>query len=191
MRTFIALNIPQKERQRIHRAVEPLRDADLPVRWVEVDNLHITLKFLGEIRPEKVGGVEAAVSKIAAGTAPFSLGLGDFGAFPTLRRPRVIWLGVVPTPELRCLKQDLEWALADCGFDAETRDFHPHLTLGRADPGDGAGAFRDFDALVAGLEYSSVVPLHSLDLMRSQLGRDGAHYTVVRSAKFERGADSV
>jgi len=186
MRTFIALNIPKKERQRIWRAVEPLRDRDLPIRWVEADNLHITLKFLGEVRPEKMGEVEAAVSRIAAATGPFSLDLGGFGAFPTLRKPRVVWLGVQATPEVRCLKQDLEWALTDCGFEAETRDFHPHLTLGRADTDGGAGAFRDLDALVAGLEFSSRVPVQSLDLMRSQLGRDGAHYSIVLSAKFER-----
>jgi len=130
--------------------------------------------------------MESSSARIAASTAPFELGLGGFGAFPTLRRPRVIWLGVEATPELRCLKQDLEWALADCGYDAETRDFHPHLTLGRADPGDGAGAFRDLDALVAGLEFSSRVSLHSLELMRSQLARDGAHYSVALSAKFQR-----
>lgn len=186
MRTFIALNIPRKERQRIWHAVEPMRDRNLPVRWVEADNLHITLKFLGEVRPEKVAEVEAAVSRIASATGPFSLDLGGFGAFPTLRRPRVIWLGVRATPEIRCLKQDLEWALSDCGFEAETRDFHPHLTLGRADSRGGAGAFRDLEGLVAALEFSSHVSVQSLDLMRSQLGREGAHYTVVLAAKLER-----
>ena len=185
MRTFIALNIPRKERQRIWRAVEPLRERGLPVRWVEADNLHLTLKFLGEVRPERLGEVEAAVSGVASSTEPFSLGLGGFGAFPTLRKPRVIWLGVEATPELRCLKQDLEWALADCGFEAETRDFHPHLTLGRAGTGGGAGPFRDLDVLVARLEFSSRVDLESLDLMRSQLGREGARYSVVCAARFE------
>ena len=184
MRTFIAINLPAKERQRIHRSARGLRDEGMPVRWVEPDNLHLTLKFLGELRAERLSEVEASVERVAASTAPFSLTLGEFGAFPTLRRPRVIWLGAVATPELRCLKQDLEWALADRGFNAETRAFHPHITLGRADPGDRAGAFRGLDELVGALEFTAEVPVHGVDLMRSQLSRDGAHYSVLSSAKL-------
>lgn len=184
MRTFIALNLPSKERQRIHRAVRALREEDLPVRWVESENLHVTLKFLGELRPERLPEVEAAVGRAASGTAPFTMTLQGFGAFPTLRRPRVIWMGAEATPELRCLKQDLEWALADCGFEAETRAFHPHLTLGRADPGDRAGAFRGLDGMVAALELTSQVAVHAVDLMRSQLAKDGAHYSVLASVRL-------
>lgn len=187
MRAFIALNLPKKERQRIHRAARLLRDAELPVRWVEPDNLHITLKFLGELRPERLQAVEETLARVAEGTAPFTLNLSGFGAFPTIRRPRVIWLGVDATPELRCLKQDLEWALSDCGFDAETRAFHPHLTLGRADAGDGAGAFRGLDEVVAGMDFHAEVTLHTVDLMRSHLSRAGARYSVVSNAKLVGG----
>lgn len=187
MRTFIALNLPSRERQRIHRDVRLLREAGLPVRWVEAENLHLTLKFLGEIRPERLGEVEAAVGRVAAATSPFMLVLGGFGAFPTLRRPRVVWMGAEATPELRCLKQDLEWALADCGFEAETRDFHPHLTLGRADPGDRAGAFRDLDGLMARLDVTAQVSVHTVDVMRSQLSREGASYGVLAAVKLGGG----
>ncbi|GMV04738.1 MAG: RNA 2',3'-cyclic phosphodiesterase [Gemmatimonadota bacterium] len=187
MRAFIALNLPKKERQRVHRAARLLREEDMPVRWVDPDNLHVTLKFLGEVRPERVGAVEETLARVAQGTPPFPLALAGFGAFPTIRRPRVIWLGVDATPELRCLKQDLEWALADCGFEAETRAFHPHLTLGRADPRDGAGAFRGLDEVVAGLEFHAEVRMHSVDLMRSHLSRAGARYSVVTNARLTGG----
>ncbi|MDP2958064.1 MAG: RNA 2',3'-cyclic phosphodiesterase [Longimicrobiales bacterium] len=184
MRTFIALNLPKKERQRIHRSVQLLREEGLPVRWVDPDALHLTLKFLGEVRPEKLARIEATLAEVAASTPPLVITLGGFGAFPTLRRPRVIWLGVEAAPELRGLKQDLEWALTDLGFEAETRAFHPHLTLGRAEPGDGGGAFRSLDELVPGLECSGEVQLNTVDLMRSQLSQDGAHYAVLSRAKF-------
>jgi RNA 2',3'-cyclic 3'-phosphodiesterase len=187
MRTFIALNLPSRERQRIHRAARVLREEDLPVGWVEADNLHITLKFLGEIRPERVADVEAAMARIGSATSPFTLTLAGFGAFPTVRRPRVIWMGAEATPELRCLKQDLEWALADCGFEAETRAFHPHLTLGRADPGDRAGAFRGLDELVAGMDFTCRVGVHTVDLMRSQLSREGAHHSVLSEVRLGGG----
>lgn len=188
MRTFIALNLPSRERQRIHRAVRVLRERGLPVRWVDADNLHITLKFLGEVRPEGISDVEDAMARVGSSTGPFTLTLDGFGAFPTLRRPRVIWMGADATPELRCLKQDLEWALADRGFEAETRAFHPHLTLGRADPGDRAGAFRGFDDLLAGLRLTSRVEVRTVDLMRSQLSREGARYALVSAVRLG-GAD--
>ena len=187
MRTFIALNLPARERQRIHRGVRALREGDVPVRWVEVENLHVTLKFLGEIRPERIAELEAVVERVASATAPFTLVLEGFGAFPTLRRPRVIWMGARATPELRCLKQDLEWALADCGFEAETRAFHPHLTLGRADAGDRAGAFRHLEERVAELDLTCRVAVHTVDLMRSHLSREGARYSLVSAVRLGGG----
>lgn len=187
MRTFIALNLPARERQRIHRAVGALRERGLPVRWVEADNLHLTLKFLGEIRPERLAEVERAVTRVASATQPFTLALEGFGAFPAVRRPRVIWMGAEATPELRCLKQDLEWALTDCGFEAETRDFHPHLTLGRADPGDRAGAFRALDEILAEFDVTSRVAVRTVDIMLSRLSREGAQYGVHSAVKLGGG----
>ena len=184
MRLFIALNLPKKERQRIYSAARCLREEEMPVRWLEPDHFHITLKFLGEIRRERVPRVEEAIARVAETTAPFATTLGGFGAFPTIRRPRVIWLGVGANPELRCLKQDIEWALGDLGFEAETRAFHPHVTLGRADDKNGAGAFRGLDDMMAELEFKGDVRVHSLDLMRSQVSPEGATYTVLSSAKL-------
>ncbi|HSR41582.1 MAG TPA: RNA 2',3'-cyclic phosphodiesterase, partial [Longimicrobiales bacterium] len=94
MRLFVAINLPAAERRRIHRAAGALRDHGLPIRWVEPDNFHVTLKFLGQIRREAVGEVEQAVAKAARGNAPFEATIGGFGAFPTIRRPRVLWMGV-------------------------------------------------------------------------------------------------
>lgn len=184
MRLFVGINIPKKQRTRVHRAVRGLREDGIPVRWVEPDNYHVTLKFLGEVRREKVQDVEGALDRVADSTKSFSTSLSGFGAFPTVRRPRVIWLGVDATPEFRCMKQDLEWALGQIGFEAETRAFHPHLTLGRADDGGGAGAFRGLDDRLAALDFGSEIKVHTLDLMRSHLSRDGARYSVVHSARL-------
>jgi len=184
MRLFVALNLPKKERLRIHRAARDLREAELPVRWVEPDNFHITLKFLGQVHDDRVGDVARTMEKVASSTGAFPMTLEGFGAFPTIRRPRVLWLGVEASPELRCLKQDVEWALGDCGFEPETRAFHPHVTLGRANGKDSAGAFRGLDELVAGLEFHGTVRVHRLDLMRSHLSREGARYSVYASARL-------
>ncbi len=184
MRLFIALNIPKKLRDRIHRAARPLREEGMPVRWVEPDRYHVTLKFLGEVRRERMAGVEEVMARVASETGGFATEIGGFGAFPTVRRPRVIWLGARATPELRCLKQDLEWGLADVGFEAETRAFHPHVTLGRADPSGGAGAFRGLDRLVAGLQFKGELKVRSVDLMRSDVSKEGPRYSVVTSVRL-------
>jgi 2'-5' RNA ligase len=187
MRLFIALNLPKKERERIHRAARPLREEAMPVQWIEPKNFHVTLKFLGQVRPDRLGGIQGAIARVADSTAPFMTTVGGFGAFPTIRRPRVIWVGVSANPELRCLKQDLEWALGDHGFEPETRAFHPHLTLGRADSENGAGAFRGLDELVAELRFRGVVHVRTIDLMRSHLSKEGARYSIVSSAKLAAG----
>lgn len=184
MRLFIALNLPKKERQRIERAVRPLRDDGRPVRWVDSDAYHVTLKFLGPVRSDAVPGIKDAMERVAGTTKTFAMDLGGFGAFPTIRRPRTLWLGVNASPELRCLKQDLEWALGDHGFDPETRAFHPHITLGRADEKGGAGEFRGLDEVVAGMEFDASVQVRSLDLMRSRLSKSGARYSVEFSARL-------
>lgn len=181
MRLFVALNLPRQERQRIHKEASALREQELPVRWVEPDHYHLTLKFLGEVRQDRVERIDAVLARIADGNARFSVDLGGFGAFPTIRRPRVLWLGVEPSPALRCLKQDVEWALAEVGFERETRAFHPHLTLGRVDKEDGAGAFRGLDELTASMAYEGSFEVKSVDLMRSHLSRSGARYTVLNS----------
>ena len=93
MRLFVAVNLPKKERERIHRASRALRDPRLPVRWVAPDNYHLTLKFLGEVRAERVPRVIEILARVALGCPPFSADLAGFGAFPSIRRPRVLWLG--------------------------------------------------------------------------------------------------
>jgi RNA 2',3'-cyclic 3'-phosphodiesterase len=181
MRTFVAINVPKKQRDRIHRATRVLREQDYPVRWVEPDRFHLTLKFLGQVRRESIPHVEGALERIARATGAFTMDFGGFGAFPTIRRPRVLWAGVEPSPALRCLKQDLEWTLSDLGFERETRAFHPHLTLGRATSGAGPGAFRGLDTLAEGLEFKGEVKVWKVDLMESFLSSSGPRYDVLSS----------
>jgi 2'-5' RNA ligase len=101
-----------------------------------------------------------------------------------VRQPRIIWLGVKANPELRCLKQDLEYSFGDIGFDAETRAFHPHVTLGRAEEREGAGAFRTLDDMLSVLDCKGDVKVASIDLMRSQVSPSGSKYTLISSAKL-------
>jgi len=184
MRLFLALNLPKKERERIERAARPLREQELPVRWVGLEDYHVTMKFLGEVRPQRVDAIQEVLNRVGSATLPFEASVTGFGAFPTIRNPTVLWAGVEATPELRCLKQDLEWALAELGFDKETRAFHPHLTLGRAKERGGAGAFRGLDDLSASLQVEARFAVRTIDLMRSQASRGGQRYTVLHRARL-------
>jgi 2'-5' RNA ligase len=184
MRLFVALNLPKKERERIHRATRKLRDADMPVRWIDADHFHVTLKFLGEVRRERLEEVTQAVNRVASTTKAFSTQFGGFGAFPSVRQPRVIWLSLGACAELRVLKQDLEWSFGDIGFETERRAFHPHVTIGRASDRGGAGAFRGLDDALAELECKGDVKVSTIDLMKSQLSSEGSTYTILATARL-------
>lgn len=181
MRLFLALRIPDAECERIQAATLPIREHGIPVEWLPAERFHLTLKFLGDVRGDRVSGLEKAVARVAGATRAFPLVLQGFGAFPTIRQPKVLWLGADPTPALRCLKQDLEWGLASHGFERETRAFHPHVTLARSRDGEGAGAFRGLDALVADLSFRLEFPVESVVLMRSHVSTKGTRYSEVRS----------
>lgn len=176
MRLFVALLLEEEVREGIYRATSPLREAGLPVRWTDEANLHLTLKFLGESLPAPVAAIEDAIADAAAKTQPFELELRGMGAFPSLRNPRVLWLGAEASPPLRCLKQDLEWALSPLGFVRETRAFQPHLTIGRARSDARAGDFRKLEELIHKLDYVARTPVTEVHLVRSHLQPGGAKY---------------
>jgi RNA 2',3'-cyclic 3'-phosphodiesterase len=181
MRAFVAINVPKKQRDRIHRTFRELREQDYPVRWVDPERFHLTLKFLGQVRKEDIPPLERVLERVAGTTGPFTMGFSGFGAFPTLRRPRVLWVGVDPSPALRCLKQDLEWTCSELGFERETRAFHPHITLGRTKGDAGPGAFRGLDLLAAGIQVKGEVKVWKVDLMESFLSSSGPRYEIVSS----------
>jgi 2'-5' RNA ligase len=191
MRLFIAINFTVKDRRRMYSAGRKLRDAELPVRWVDIDQLHMTLKFLGEVRPERVTDVKEAVAQVAEKTEPFAMTVTGAGAFPTMRRPKVIWMGAEASPELRCLKHDLEWELAPQGFEREVRAFHPHITLGRATKEARAGDFRGFEAIVDAMDFEREITVRNVDLMESFLSAKGPRYEKLMSAKLGRDAEDI
>ena len=183
MRLFVAVNLKDEERRKLYKAATSLRNSGMPVHWVEPGALHMTLKFLGEVRPQNVDAVMNAVRAVAGKAVAHDIKLSGFGAFPTIRRPRVLWAGAEAKPELRSLKHDLEWELAALGFERELRAFQPHVTLGRASDESEAGDFRDLEALIAGIRYRGKVQIRQVDLMSSRLTAAGPRYEILGSAQ--------
>lgn len=173
MRTFIALNLPQDERVRLHAALEPLRGRGLPVRWTAAQSLHLTVKFLGDTESGGIADIDAVMRKAAARRAPITLRLAGLGGFPSLRRANILWIGAAPDAELSALQREIEPALSRLGYPREQRPFRPHVTIGRTRSG---GQPSDIERLGALVEYEATVVVESVDLMRSEAGPTGARY---------------
>lgn len=176
MRAFVAINLPDPERVRLHASLAPLRALSLPVRWLPPGSLHITLKFLGEIDEAQVARVEEALGQVAAEVTAFDIEAGGVGAFPNLSRPRVWWLGVKGHVRLTHAQSAVEAALASAGYRREERPFSPHITIGRTRPS--ARRLRaPADDAIRRIDYSARIHVASIDLMESRLSAEGARYT--------------
>ncbi len=185
VRTFVAVEIGAENRQAAGRLIQSLRGAGADVKWVAPENLHLTLKFLGDVPNERLAEVCRAVEQAAGAQAPFVLELRGAGAFPNAARPRVIWLGTGEGTEPSIsLAEAVEQALEGLGFRREARRFHPHLTLGRmrrSGPGVSALArllkeHAEFDAGRAEINQTVV--------FSSQLTRSGPVYEPLAHARL-------
>jgi RNA 2',3'-cyclic 3'-phosphodiesterase len=135
MRLFAGIPIVDEARREIVALLGLLRDRDWPVRWVREEGLHLTLKFFGEVAPERLEVIEEAVRFAARGTGPLALRMDRLGAFPSAARARVLWLGIDGPPALELLQDRLERGGEAIGFPPEGTPFRPHVTLGRVREG--------------------------------------------------------
>ncbi len=131
MRTFIAVEIPAGIRERVTALIADEGKKALPVKWVPFENLHITVKFLGEIDEEMKEKTAGVLQDVCQRHHRFEVGFSGIGCFPDSRRPRVLWIGInAGADHLSALARDIDDLLVPFGFKKENR-FHPHLTIGR------------------------------------------------------------
>jgi RNA 2',3'-cyclic 3'-phosphodiesterase len=132
VRLFVGLEVPEPSRRDLRRRLDGLRDRLPRARWVDLDNLHLTLLFLGETAEAEVSGLAAKLRPAFACCPPLELRLGSGGTFPPGRPARVAWVGVDAPPELLKLQGDVTQAAVDSlGLEPEERPYHPHVTLAR------------------------------------------------------------
>src|SRR5512139_1988884 len=132
LRAFIAVEIPAEIQQKIHRETSNLRKGiDALVRWVPPQNMHLTLKFLGDVSPNSLEFLRQMLRNEAANIQCFDIHLAGLGAFPNLKRPRVLYIGIQAPAALDALVRGIEAASRRLGYEAEERPFSAHLTLGR------------------------------------------------------------
>jgi RNA 2',3'-cyclic 3'-phosphodiesterase len=185
-RAFIAILLDPETRDAVTAELERLRPLSRAVAWVPRDNLHVTLRFLGDQTDERLADALAALDTAAAGGEPFTLGLHGLGAFPGLERPRIFWVGIAEGAlAARGLQARLESELGACGFPLESRPWHPHLTVGRVF--DDRRWRREITPALrqalaqAGTRPVARLPIRVISLMKSDLGPAGARYTELAS----------
>ena len=189
LRAFIAIEIPPSIQQAIHANTADLRRALGPnwVKWVPAQNLHLTLKFLGDISSANVPLLSDMLTTEATRLAPFPLRVSGLGSFPNPKRARVIWLGLHAPAALTALVRGIEAACVRLGYEAEERPFSPHLTIGRVKQPIPAEAQ---SAVASALERTQigdlgVATVDALHLFKSDLKPSGAVYTKIFSAPLQ------
>jgi 2'-5' RNA ligase len=186
IRSFIAIPLEAEVRRAVVRLIERLRQPDDGIKWVPTDNLHLTLKFLGDVDNTDVPPVCQVVRGILADFEPFELSFGGTGGFPNLERPRVLCAGVEdPSGSLVEIVGRLERDLAELGFKPEPRDYTPHLTLGRTR----GGSRRASEAVVERLKQEQSKWLGSMvvdtvQLVASFLDKHGPTYQIMDTVHF-------
>ena len=179
-RLFVAVELPQTVRAKIGQHIARLRRElpDARASWIREQNLHLTLKFFGDIPVGKVEAVSGALRAAANDVPAFEIELGGCGAFPSRGKPNVLWIGIKdPSGDLHRLFEALEKECAQARFDRERRPFHPHLTIARLrDP-------RDAKLLAESHQTTGfeTVSFKAADvcLIRSELSSQGSRYTVL------------
>jgi 2'-5' RNA ligase len=190
LRSFIAIKLPDEVQQAIAQSTAGLQ-RDLPkplVRWVPPQNVHLTLKFFGDVSPANLEQLAEALKAEAAGHAAFPVSVGGLGAFPNPRRARILWIGLQAPADLPALQRALESAAARMGYAPEDRPFSPHLTIGRVGQSVTAA---DLQKIRTSLEAVSVGQLgtfqaETVDIFKSDLQPGGSVYTHLYSLPLKK-----
>jgi RNA 2',3'-cyclic 3'-phosphodiesterase len=187
VRLFVALRIPDSIRSDYAALIDDLRRLDAKAspkkpKWVRPENLHVTLKFIGQTDPAKLDSIRAALTSVRS-PQEVRLHFSNIGFFPSAKRPRVIWGGMDASQNLAPLAQAVDQQIATLGFPAEDHAFTPHLTLARLDPPGIAPELRAAIEKHATRDFG-VLHTSELHLIESKLKPSGAEYTTLQSFPF-------
>jgi 2'-5' RNA ligase len=191
LRAFIAVEIPLEIREAVCKATAPLQKGiGSVVRWVPLENMHLTLKFLGDVSPANVEMISEMLRAEADLFHCFDLRLGGLGSFPNLKRPRVIYIGMQAPATLESLQRGIEFASRRLGYETEERGFSPHLTIGRVKHAARVTATEQ-QTIRRALEETRIdllgtARVDSVHLYKSDLKPTGSVYTRLYSAPLKR-----
>ena len=181
LRAFIAIEVPTGVQRAIADSTAALKSA-LPkplIRWVVPQNVHLTLKFLGEVSPTALEKLAEILNMEVYSYSMFSISVGGLGAFPTPRRPRVIWIGLETPPALQALWHAVETVAARLGYTPEERPFSAHLTIGRVGQNVSTSDVQHIRSMLESTKIGTLGTFHvqSVHIFKSDLLPGGSVYT--------------
>jgi 2'-5' RNA ligase len=191
IRSFLAIELPEAIRRKIEEVQKDLKLSHADVRWVSPEKIHLTLKFFGSIDESRIDPIVKSIGGPTQTSSPFSLAVRGMGAFPHLKNPRVIWMGLVDEKEiLPSFQRELEKELRKIGFESEDRPFHPHLTLGRMKSNQGR------DELIGRMEkyreeQFGDFQVEKVVLFKSDLRPSGPIYTPLKELRLGLGDKEI
>ena len=192
IRAFIAIELSAEIQAGLQNAAKTLqaRTGALPVRWVPAKNIHLTLVFLGDVITTNLDALKDMLKSEVAGQPSFEIEVGYLGAFPSFRKPRVVWIGVSAPPDLSSLQRKISLASARLGYPGEDRPFTAHLTLGRVSKNASPEQVHRIGEILEAekVEILGSMLVGSVNLYRSDLQPGGAVYTRLLSVALK--ADS-
>lgn len=186
LRAFIAIELPDTVRATLRQVQNRFQAYRFKIRWVKAENIHLTLKFLGNIGIDAVEKVHQAITEETENRDPFNLQTKGVGVFPGVKRPKVLWAGLSGNIEhLASLQQAVDGRLAKIGFAREQRKFKGHLTLGRIKGRVNPRQLVDAMEQIGGFE-SDPFSVNRVVLFQSRLKSSGAEYTPLHAVKLQR-----
>lgn len=190
LRAFIAIDLPQPIQEAIEKQTSRLRQAagDGLVRWIPPQNIHLTLKFLGNIAASHMDFLKQLLHQTADSHQPFDVQIGGIGSFPNSKLPRVLWAGVHAPADLASLQKNIEAGAARLGYEKEARPFSPHLTLGRVRQGIDSRDLQKISAALNGIQIGNIgsARVDAVHLYKSELRPEGSLYTKLFSAPLSK-----
>jgi 2'-5' RNA ligase len=184
VRLFVALDVPETVRAALAELSGRLKKTCPSARWVRLESVHITLKFIGEVPPENLERIRQALGEVPS-FEPIAMRFIGVGFFPSARRPRVFWVGVETSPHLAELAAAIEMKLQPLGVPPEKRAFQPHLTLARFETPQGTQALSAALEALGKPEFGSET-FCEFHLYESVLKRSGAEYTRLATYPLDR-----
>lgn len=188
-RTFIAIEFPEPLLTQVEKQRARLRGpiGDELVRWVPTQNMHLTLKFIGNAAKPHVDFLKQLVAQCAESHSQFDLQLGGSGSFPNSKRPRVLWAGIHAPAELAALQRSVEAGASRLGYEKESRAFSPHLTLGRVRQNISMDDLQKIRTTMDSTQIGTIgtARIDSVHLFQSELRSSGSIYTKLFSAKLK------
>jgi 2'-5' RNA ligase len=185
MRSFVAINLDDSLRNEIDGATAGLKSGNWDVKWVSPANLHITLKFLGEIPEKSVTELKETLSSVVSRHESFVLKFRGVGVFPDKKRPRVIWIDILESDKLVKLQEEVENSLIPYGFEREDRSFSAHLTIGRIRSSGGKESLLRAMETLKERDFGNI-EVNNVSLMKSDLKPAGAQYTTIAEFYLKR-----